>query len=55
MPNPIRTTSNTQFTTPANQTHNGVHDDSLSIVTPLIQLKVIDTLAMTRYGKEGSQ
>ena len=49
----IRTTSNTQTTTnsiPAHQAHDG-----LSIVTPSIQRKFIDTLAMTGYGKEGSQ
>lgn len=57
MANSIRTTSNTKTTTntPANQALNGSHDDGLSIVAPLIQFKVIDTLAMTGYGKEGSQ
>ena len=58
MANSIRTTSNTQTTTnstPAHQALNGSHDDGLSIVTPLIQFKVIYTLAMTGYGKEGSQ
>ena len=52
MPNSIRTTSNT--TPPAHQASHGL-DDGLSIVTPLIQLKVIDTLAMIRYGREGSK
>ena len=58
MANSIRTTSNTQTTinsTPAHQALNGWHDDGLSIVTPSIQRKVNDTLAMTGYGKEGSQ
>lgn len=52
----IRTTSNTQTTTntPANQAPKGL-DDGLSIVTTSIQRKVNDTLAMTGYGKEGSQ
>ena len=58
MPNSIRTTSNTQTinnSTPTHQALNGSHDDSLSIVTPLIQREVVETLAMTCYGKEGSQ
>ncbi|MBP3946045.1 hypothetical protein [Psychrobacter sp. K31L] len=58
MPNSIRTTSNTQTTTNsklAHQAFNGSHDDGLSIVTPLIQREVIETLVMTCYGKEGSQ
>ena len=58
MPKSIRTTSNTQTTinsTPAHQALNGSHDDGLSIVAPSIERKVIDTLAMTGYGKEGSQ
>lgn len=53
MPKSIRTTSNTQTTVnnkPAHQALNG-----LSIVAPSIQRKFIDTLAMTGYGKEGSQ
>jgi hypothetical protein len=52
MPKSICTTSNT--TTLANQALNGSHDDGLSIVTPSVQRKVINTLAMTAYGKEGS-
>ena len=56
MPKSICTTSNTQTnSTPAHQALNGSHDDGLSIVTPSIQRKFIDTLAMTGYGKEGSQ
>ena len=56
MPNSIRTTSNTQTTTNSTLAHqalNGSHDDGLSIVTLSIERKVIDTLAMTGYGKEG--
>ena len=58
MVNSIRTTSKTQTatnSTPAHQALNSSNDDGLSIVTPLIQFKFIDTLAMTGYGKEGSQ
>ena len=56
MGNSIRTTSNTQTnSTSAHQALNGSHDDGLSIVTLSIQRKVNDTLAMTVYGKEGSQ
>ena len=54
----ISTTSNTQTTTNSTLAHqalNGSHDDGLSIVAPSIQRKVNDTLAMTGYGKEGSQ
>ncbi len=54
MPKSICTTSNTQTTTLANQALNGSHDDGFSIVIPSVQRKVIDTLAMTAYGKEGS-
>ena len=57
MPKSIRTTSNTQTTVnnkPAHQALNGSHDDGLSIIQTS-QRKVIDTLAMTGYGKEGSQ